>query len=115
MAEGPSPVGDHGRSSAKGRSPTMMVSSSRRGWTAQAASSTRSNSARRTAGRASRARAAVASASAKSTASGSVRIEPVELPADSPVRVELDLAPGTYRYYCDIAGHENMQGTLVVQ
>ena len=29
--------------------------------------------------------------------------------------VELDLEPGEYRYYCDVVGHEDMEGTLVVQ
>lgn len=38
----------------------------------------------------------------------------VELPARSTRRVELDLAPGEYRYFCDITGHEDMEGTLVV-
>lgn len=42
-------------------------------------------------------------------------ISAVELPAGSTVRVELDLEPGEYRYYCDIVGHEDMEGTLVVQ
>jgi plastocyanin len=41
-------------------------------------------------------------------------VDAVELPADTDVRVEVDLAPGTYRFYCDVTGHENMEGTLVV-
>lgn len=42
------------------------------------------------------------------------QVPAVEVPAGSQVRVDLDLAPGTYRYFCDIAGHEAMEGTLVV-
>lgn len=38
----------------------------------------------------------------------------LEVPAGASSRIELDLAPGTYRYYCDIAGHEAMEGTLEV-
>ena len=38
----------------------------------------------------------------------------VELPARSTKRVELNLAPGEYRYFCDITGHEDMEGTLVI-
>lgn len=38
----------------------------------------------------------------------------VELPASTQVRIPLDLAPGSYRYFCDIVGHEAMEGTLVV-
>ena len=36
------------------------------------------------------------------------------LPASSGVRVDVDLAPGTYRYWCDVPGHETMEGTLHV-
>lgn len=41
-------------------------------------------------------------------------VDAIELPAGTDVRAELDLEPGTYRFYCDIAGHEDMEGTLVV-
>lgn len=36
------------------------------------------------------------------------------LPASTAVRVPLDLAPGTYTYLCDVPGHEDMRGELVV-
>ena len=39
----------------------------------------------------------------------------VEVPAGSEVRVPLELAPGSYRYYCNVPGHEAMEGTLVVR
>lgn len=39
----------------------------------------------------------------------------VELPGSASVRVPTDLEPGTYRYYCDVPGHERMQGELVVR
>jgi plastocyanin len=42
-------------------------------------------------------------------------VDAVELPADTDVRVKLDLAPGTYRYFCDVRGHEDMEGTLIVR
>lgn len=38
-----------------------------------------------------------------------------ELPGSTAVRVEADLAPGTYRFFCDVPGHERMEGDLVVQ
>lgn len=38
-----------------------------------------------------------------------------ELPGSTAVRVETDLAPGTYRYFCDVPGHELMAGELVVR
>lgn len=38
-----------------------------------------------------------------------------ELPGSTAVRVEADLAPGTYRFFCDVPGHERMEGELVVQ
>lgn len=38
----------------------------------------------------------------------------VEVPAGSTARTEVDLDPGTYRFYCDIPGHEEMQGILEV-
>jgi plastocyanin len=38
-----------------------------------------------------------------------------ELPGSSAVRVETDLAVGTYRFFCDVPGHERMEGELVVQ
>ena len=37
-----------------------------------------------------------------------------ELPARSSQRFDLTLEPGTYRLYCDVAGHESMEGQLVV-
>jgi hypothetical protein len=37
------------------------------------------------------------------------------LPASTAVRVALDLAPGTYSYLCDVPGHEEMRGELVVR
>lgn len=36
-----------------------------------------------------------------------------ELPAQSSRRFNLTLDPGTYRLYCDVAGHEIMEGQLV--
>jgi hypothetical protein len=36
------------------------------------------------------------------------------LPASTAVRIRVDLAPGTYRYFCDVPGHEAMSGTLLV-
>ena len=38
-----------------------------------------------------------------------------ELPGSTAVRVPVDLAPGTYRYFCDVPGHSRMEGQLVVQ
>jgi plastocyanin len=37
------------------------------------------------------------------------------LPASSAIRVPVDLAPGTYRYWCDVPGHESMEGELDVR
>jgi plastocyanin len=37
------------------------------------------------------------------------------LPGSTAVRMDLDLAPGTYRYLCDVPGHERMEGELVVR
>jgi plastocyanin len=42
------------------------------------------------------------------------QVAAVELPAATDVRIPVDLEPGTHRYYCDIVGHESMEGTLVV-
>lgn len=39
----------------------------------------------------------------------------VDLPGSAVRRVELDLPSGTYRYFCDVPGHEGMEGTLVVR
>lgn len=39
-----------------------------------------------------------------------------ELPGATAVRVEADLAPGTYTFFCDVPGHEEtMRGTLSVE
>ena len=39
-----------------------------------------------------------------------------ELPGATAVRVEADLAPGTYTFFCDVPGHEeSMQGALHVE
>ena len=38
-----------------------------------------------------------------------------ELAAGKDVRVELSADPGEYRYYCDVPGHEDMEGTLTVE
>jgi uncharacterized cupredoxin-like copper-binding protein len=37
------------------------------------------------------------------------------LVAGQSARVEITAAPGEYRYYCAIPGHEFMEGTLLVQ
>jgi plastocyanin len=39
----------------------------------------------------------------------------VELPASTSRRVTVDLTPGTHRYFCDVPGHERMEGTLHVR
>jgi plastocyanin len=39
----------------------------------------------------------------------------VELPGSTARRLEATLAPGEYRFFCDVPGHESMQGTLVVR
>jgi plastocyanin len=36
----------------------------------------------------------------------------VELPATTAVRVEADLEAGTHRFFCDVPGHESMEGRL---
>ena len=38
-----------------------------------------------------------------------------ELPGSTAVRVDTDLAPGTYRYFCDVPGHDGMEGELVAR
>lgn len=38
-----------------------------------------------------------------------------ELPGSTAVRVDVDLAPGTYRYFCDVPGHERMEGQIVAR
>jgi plastocyanin len=37
-----------------------------------------------------------------------------ELPGTTARRVEVTLAAGSYRFYCDVPGHEDMEGTLEV-
>jgi plastocyanin len=37
------------------------------------------------------------------------------LAASSAVRIAVDLAPGSYRFWCDVPGHESMQGVLDVR
>jgi plastocyanin len=39
----------------------------------------------------------------------------VVLPASSSVRVPVDLAPATHRFWCDVPGHESMEGLLDVR
>jgi plastocyanin len=39
----------------------------------------------------------------------------VELTGSTAVRAEVDLAPGAYRYYCDVPGHDRMEGSLDVR
>lgn len=38
-----------------------------------------------------------------------------EVPGSTARRVTADLGPGTYRYFCDVPGHEDMEGTIVVE
>jgi plastocyanin len=37
------------------------------------------------------------------------------LAASSSVRIPVDLAPGSYRYWCDVPGHKSMEGELDVR
>jgi plastocyanin len=37
-----------------------------------------------------------------------------EVPASTDRRLEVTLEPGTYEFYCDVPGHEDMKGTLEV-
>ena len=37
------------------------------------------------------------------------------LAASSAVRIPIELVPGSYRYWCDVPGHESMEGTLHVR
>jgi plastocyanin len=37
-----------------------------------------------------------------------------DLPGRESRRLEVTLGPGTYRFFCDIPGHENMAGTIEV-
>lgn len=39
----------------------------------------------------------------------------VEMPGGKDRRVQIDLAPGEYRFICDVPGHERMEGTLTVR
>ncbi len=44
------------------------------------------------------------------------QVEPVELPANTSVRIAIDLPePGTYRFYCSVPGHAGMEGQLVIE
>ena len=38
----------------------------------------------------------------------------VEIPGGTARRVRVELAPGVYRYICDVAGHDRMRGTITV-
>jgi plastocyanin len=38
----------------------------------------------------------------------------LELPGSTNRRLEVDLAAGEYRFHCTVAGHERMEGTLIV-
>lgn len=38
----------------------------------------------------------------------------VELPASTDRRVEIDAAPGTYEFVCEVVGHDDMTGTLTI-
>ena len=37
------------------------------------------------------------------------------LPGSTAVRMTVDLTPGTFRYFCDVPGHESMEGQIVVR
>lgn len=37
------------------------------------------------------------------------------MPANSSVRIPVDLAPGSYRFWCDVPGHDSMEGVLHVR
>jgi plastocyanin len=37
------------------------------------------------------------------------------LAANSAVRIPIELTPGNYRYWCDVPGHDSMEGTLHVR
>jgi plastocyanin len=37
------------------------------------------------------------------------------MPANSSVRIPVDLAPGSYRFWCDVPGHDSMEGVLYVR
>ena len=39
----------------------------------------------------------------------------LEVPASKGRRVEVELAAGEYRFRCDVAGHERMEGVLTVR
>jgi plastocyanin len=37
-----------------------------------------------------------------------------ELPERSTVRLSVELKPGSYRFHCEVPGHESMTGRLIV-
>ena len=39
----------------------------------------------------------------------------LEVPASKERRVEVELAAGEYRFFCDVPGHERMEGVLTVR
>ena len=39
----------------------------------------------------------------------------LEVPASKQRRVEVELAAGEYRFFCDVPGHERMEGILTIR